>query len=69
MRIGGIAANECGLSYMLSIFPYGPHAIALGDNAYEIYPNKIQPIAAVWVDTASEWLKTLPSDGFAENRI
>ena len=56
------AAYECGINFMCSIFPYGPHAIGLGREAYEKYPQKIQPIAATWFDSASAGLETLPDD-------
>ncbi len=55
-----LAASRCGLPLMMSVYPYGPHALGLATEASaRSQACNVQPLAAVWVDTACEWMKTL----------
>ncbi len=56
-----LAASRCGLPFMMSVYPYGPHAIGLGtaESSRGAEYNDVQPMAAVWVEAACEWMKTL----------
>ncbi len=55
-----LAAAKCGIPLMMSVFPYGPHAIGLGtEETSRGSSENIQPLASGWVDTACEWMRTL----------
>ena len=54
------ALKAKGINFMLDIYPYGPHAIALGSEVTAIgEPQRLQPLAAVWADRARAWFETL----------
>ena len=56
-----MALTEAGVPYKLSVYPYGPHGVALatkitrGDN-----DAWVQKTAESWKSEADEWIKTLP---------
>ena len=55
-----LAASRCGLPFMMSVFPYGPHAIGLGtEETSRGNMINVQPLAAGWIDAACEWMKTI----------
>lgn len=55
-----LAASRCGLPLMMSVYPYGPHALGLANESTSRGDARnVQPLAQVWVDTACEWMKTL----------
>ena len=54
------ALRRNNVPFMLNIYPYGPHAIALGTEVTKFgKESNIQPLAAVWAQRADEWIKTL----------
>lgn len=54
------ALQEKRVPYMLEIYPYGPHGVALANSVTECgNPAFVQPLAEVWVDRACAWFKTL----------
>ena len=58
----GLALRKMGVPFRMSIFPYGPHGVALSNAVTECgNPAFVQPMAECWVDEATEWIKTLPS--------
>lgn len=55
-----IALSFAKVPHRLSVYPYGPHGVALANEVTECgNPAMVQPLAAVWVDEAVEWMKTL----------
>lgn len=55
-----MALKKKNVPFMLNIFPYGPHAIALGTKVTECgNPERIQPLAEGWTALAHTWLETL----------
>lgn len=55
-----IALQDKGIPYMLDIYPYGPHGLALANEITECgNPLMVQPIAEGWIDKACRWFKTL----------
>lgn len=54
------ALVRCGVPMRMSLFPYGPHGVALSTPlTYRWSEDYVQPIAAVWPAEADEWMKTL----------
>jgi acetyl esterase/lipase len=50
------------IPFRMSIFPYGPHGVALANAVTEFgNPAFVQPMAECWVSEADEWMKTLSS--------
>ena len=61
LRLAHVLKNK-GVPFMLSVFPYGPHAIGLGNEITKRGNDvNVQPIAAVWVEQACSWMKTVKS--------
>ncbi len=61
----GMALTENKVPYRMSVFPYGPHGVVLGNEiTVTDIPEYIQPIAEPWTKQAAEWIKTLPSSKF-----
>ena len=58
----GLALTLSGVPYQMSIYPYGPHGIALATEVSMSDPSHVQPIAASWTSEADVWMKTLKSD-------
>lgn len=59
----GLALTEAGVKYKLSIYPYGPHGLALAnDITNRGRAEWVQPMAQRWTKEADEWIKTLASD-------
>ena len=55
------ALHRNGIPFRVSIFPYGPHGVALANSVTECgNPAFVQPMAECWVSEADEWIKTLP---------
>lgn len=55
-----LAYANAGAPFTLRVYPYGPHAIALGtDYSNSGRENFIQPMAAKWLDDSVEWMKTV----------
>ena len=54
------ALTRLGACYKLSIYPYGPHGVALSNDITKCgREDFVQPLAAGWTAEADEWLKTL----------
>ena len=54
------ALTEHKVPMRMSIFPYGPHGVALANqNTYRWSDAYVQPMAQVWPAQADEWMKTL----------
>ena len=56
----GIALQNKGVPYMMELYPYGPHGLALSNEITEYgNPDYVQPMAECWIERACEWFKTL----------
>ena len=56
----GIALTLAGVPYKLSIYPYGPHGLALSNERTDCgNPNFLQPLAESWTSEADAWMKTI----------
>ena len=56
----GIALTNNQIPFRLSVFPNGPHGIALANKVTEFSnPAMIQPLAECWTKEADEWMRTL----------
>ncbi|MBR2650060.1 MAG: alpha/beta hydrolase [Clostridia bacterium] len=56
-----LALTRAGVPYKLSVYPYGPHGIALSSEVTLCgNPNMLQPLAESWRSEADEWMRTLP---------
>lgn len=54
------AAKNAGVNVAAHIYPYGPHAIALGNKITEYgIENSNQPLAERWLSDSVEWINTL----------
>ena len=54
------ALTKAKVNYKLSIYPYGPHGVALANEITAFGKDAwIQPLAANWTREADEFLKTL----------
>ena len=59
----GLALIAAKVPFRLSMFPYGPHGVALSNSVTECGNSAwVQPMAERWVDEADEWMKSLKSD-------
>ena len=59
----GLALTAAGVSYKMSIYPYGLHGVALANALTTKGRDElIQPLAESWTAEADEWMKTLASD-------
>lgn len=58
----GLALTAAGVNYQMSIYPYGPHGIALATEVSKGAGSHVQPIASSWTSEADTWMKTLASD-------
>ncbi len=59
----GLALTNAKVKYKLSIYPYGPHGLALAnDITSRGRAEWVQPMAERWINEADEWIKTLASD-------
>ncbi len=51
--------------HRVSVFPYGPHGVVLGNKITETdIPDYFQPFTQIWTKQADEWMQTLPSSEF-----
>lgn len=58
----GLALTAKGVPYKMSIYPYGPHGIALGtEMSSNGNPANIQPLADSWTSEADDWMRTVAS--------
>ena len=56
----GMALQNLGVPYMMELYPYGPHGLALSNEITECgNPAYVQPMAECWIERACEWFKTL----------
>ena len=54
------AAKDAGVNVSAHIYPYGPHAIALGNKITEYgIENSNQPLAERWLSDSVDWIDTL----------
>ena len=54
------ALTKIGVPYKLSIYPYGPHGVALSTDVTRFGRDDfVQPLAKSWTAEADEWLRTL----------
>ena len=54
------ALTQAAVPYKLSIYPYGPHGIALSTDVTRCGRDDfVQPLAAGWTSEADEWMKTV----------
>ena len=54
------AAKNAGVNVTAHIYPYGPHAIALGNKITEYgIENSCQPLAERWLSDSVNWINTL----------
>lgn len=61
----GLALTAVGVTYKMSIYPYGLHGVALANALTTKGRDElIQPLAESWTKEADEWMKTLASDNF-----
>ena len=55
-----LALSDASVPYMLSVYPYGPHGVALSNEVTRCGRDDwMQPFAERWVDDADKWMKTL----------
>ena len=64
--IMGLALKRAGVNHKISMYPYGPHGIALANEATarSYVPEDAQPLADRWTEDAAEWFDTLPDSEF-----
>ena len=56
----GLALTRAGVPYKLSIYPYGPHGIALATRMTDKGRDDfVQPMAQSWTSEADAWMKTV----------
>ena len=61
----GLALTRAHVPYRLSVYPYGPHGLALSTKVTECGNSAYaQPMAKCWTADAVEWMATLPSYKF-----
>lgn len=54
------ALTKAAVPYKLSIYPYGPHGVALSTDVTRCGRDDfVQPLAAGWTSEADEWMKTV----------
>ncbi len=54
------ALTKNGVPYRLSVFPYGPHGVALANDLTRCgREDWVQPLAQEWTEQADAWMKTL----------
>ena len=54
------ALRDKRIPFMMEIYPYGPHGLALSNEITECgQPALNQPMARCWVDRACAWIETL----------
>lgn len=54
------ALTKAKVPYKLSIYPYGPHGVALATDVTRFgCDGNVQPLAKSWTAEADEWMKTL----------
>ncbi len=58
LKLGYVLAKK-HISFMLNIYPYGPHGISIANGLSDPAKSHNQPLAAEWVDHADKWMKTL----------
>lgn len=59
----GLSLINAGVPFRLSMFPYGPHGVALANDITRCGNDAwVQPIAERWMDEADEWMRTLKTD-------
>lgn len=55
-----IALTKVGVPYKLSVYPYGPHGLALSTEVTNFGNSaQVQPLAENWTSEADAWIKTL----------
>ena len=55
------ALVEANVPFKVSIYPYGPHGIALGTEITNTSAGYVQELASSWTTEADLWMKTLKS--------
>ncbi len=57
-----MAYADNGVDFTLHVYPYGPHAICLGEDfssGGEQFSDRVQPLAASWLEDSVKWMKTV----------
>ena len=57
----GLALTAARVPYKMSIYPYGPHGIALGTKITSNCFASIQPLADSWTSEADAWMRSIAS--------
>ena len=55
----GEALVDASVPFKMSIYPYGPHGIALGTEITNTREGYTQEIASTWTFEADQWMKTI----------
>jgi endo-1,4-beta-xylanase len=59
----GLSLINAGVPFRLSMFPYGPHGVALANDITRCGNDAwVQPISERWMDEADEWMRTVKTD-------
>ena len=62
----GLALTAKKIPYKMSIYPYGPHGIALGTEITSTGAPSVQPLADSWTAEADAWMRTVASKTYDE---
>ena len=55
----GEALVDAKVPFKMSIYPYGPHGLALGTEVTNTFAGSKQDIGCTWTSEADQWMKTL----------
>ena len=58
----GLALTKAKVPYKMSIYPYGPHGIALGTKITYTGAPSLQPLADSWTSEADAWMQSIASN-------
>ena len=58
------ALVDVKVPHKVSIYPYGPHGLALGTEVTNTFAGSKQDIGCTWTAEADQWMKTLPDYDF-----
>lgn len=58
----GLALSAANVNYKMSIYPYGPHGLALATKITVTQDHAVQPLVVSWTSEADAWMQTLDSD-------
>ena len=53
------ALVDAKIPFKMSIYPYGPHGLALGTEVTNTFAGSAQEIGCTWTAEADQWMKTI----------